>query len=34
MVAQIYKKNLLREVFSNFECLLTQNLTNKDTQLS
>ena len=34
MVAQKCKNKLLVEIFGIFECLLTQNPTNQDSQLS
>ena len=34
MAAQKCTKNLLAEIFDDFECLLTQNPTNQDWQLS
>ena len=34
MAAQKRKKELLAEIFCIFECLLTQNPTNQDSQLS
>ena len=34
MAAQKCTKNLLAEIFDDFECLLTQNPTNQDSQLS
>ena len=34
MAAQKHKKNLVTESFGIFECLLTQNPTSQDAQLS
>ena len=34
MVVQKRKKKLLTEIFGIFQCLLTQNPTNQDSQLS
>ena len=34
MVAQKREKKLLAEIFCIFECLLTQNRSNQDSQLS
>ena len=34
MAAQKRKKKLLTEIFGIFECLITQNPTNQDSQLS
>ena len=34
MAAQKYKRELFAEIFCIFERLLTQNLTNQDSQLS
>ena len=34
MVAEKWKKKLLVEIFGIFECILTQNPSNQDSQLS
>ena len=34
MAAQKRKKKLMAEMFYTFECLLTQNSTNEDSQFS